>query len=416
MDEKVREEILSRPIRIPNLLILILLALLVLGAATFVSQTMSSNAKEAWQIYLVNFLFWAGVAQGGIIVSCAFRITSGKWGRPVLRIAEALGSFIPISFVLLLILFIGKDHILPYATHPYPHPKDLWLNIYFVFGRDVIGLFILSILSLTYLYYSLRQDLGGSGESSGIRGWIASGWRGEEEKVRCWNRILRLAPAIVLIYAAVFSLFAFDFMMSLNPHWYSTLFGIYYFVACFISGLCATIILSVMVRKYLNLQDYITKSQFHDLGRLLFGFSLFWVYMFFSQFLVIWYASLPEEVGFVIKRVQEPPFKTLAWLVISCCFFFPLVTLLPKTNKIITPILAFIATVYFCGLWLEKFVLVTPSLFSQIHFGWVQILITIGFLSAFILTFLLFIRTFPVLPIGDPLFSGKIGSHHSGGH
>lgn len=416
MDEKVREEILSRPIRIPNLLILFLLALFVLGVATFVSQAMGSNAKEAWQIYLVNFLFWAGISQGGIIFSCALRITSGKWGRPILRVAEALGSFIPISFVLLLVLFIGKDDILPYATHPYSHPKDVWLNIHFVLGRNVIGLLVLSILSFIYLYYSLRQDLGGSGEGSGIRGWIASGWRGEGERKECWNKMMRIAPALVLIYAAVFSILAFDFMMSLSPYWDSTLFGIYYFVACFIGALCATIVLSVMVRKYLNLQDYITKSQFHDLGRLLFGFSLFWVYMFFSQFLVIWYASLPEEVGFVIKRVQEPPFKTLSWLVISCCFFFPLVTLLPKTNKIITPILAFIATVYFCGLWLEKFVLVTPSLFSQIHFGMVQILITIGFFSAFILTFLLFIRTFPILPVGDPLFSGKIGSHNSGGH
>jgi Ni/Fe-hydrogenase subunit HybB-like protein len=400
MDEIVREEILSKkPARISNLLVFALVILFVLGTAAFVYQAVGSNAKEAWQIYLVNFLFWAGIGQGGIIFSCALRITSGKWGRPILRISEALGSFIPVSFVLLLILFVGKDYVLPYATHPYSHPKDVWLNIHFVFGRNVIGLFILSIFSLMYLYYSIRQDLGG-----------------EEERGRCWNKLSRLAPVVVLIYAAVFSIIAWDFMMSLNPHWYSTLFGVYYFVACFIGGICATIIFSIIVRKYFHLQDYITKSQFQDLGKLLFGFSLFWVYMFFSQFLVIWYASLPEEVGFVIKRVQEPPFKALSWLVISCCFFFPLVTLLPRTNKIITPILAFIATVYFCGLWLEKFVLVTPSLFSEIHFGWAQILITLGFFSTFVLTFLLFIRTFPILPVGDPLFSGKIGSHHSGGH
>jgi hypothetical protein len=102
--------------------------------------------------------------------------------------------------------------------------------------------------------------------------------------------------------------------------------------------------------------------------------------------------------------------------VISCCFFFPLVTLLPKTNKIVTPIIAFIATVSLGGLWLEKFVLVTPSLSPEIHFGWVQILITLGFFSAFMLTFLFFIKNFPILPVGDPLFSGKIGARHSGGH
>lgn len=418
MDEKVREEIVSRiPLQVPKLLSLVLLLLLILGAATFVSQIRGPEAEQAWEIYLVNFLFWTGIAQGGIIFSCILRITSGKWGRPVLRISEAIGSFIPISFVLLLILFIGKDYVLPYAANPYPHPKEVWLNISFVFGRNVIGLLVLYILSFVYLYYSLRQDLGGLGLSvSGLSAVIASGWKGDEERKLCWNKLSRLAPAIVLIYAVVFSILAWDFMMSLNDHWYSTLFGVYYFVASFLGALGATTILSVLVRKYLHLQDYITKSQFQDLGKLIFGFSLFWTYMFFSQFLVIWYGNMPEETGFVIKRVQEEPFKTLSWVVISCCFFFPLVTLLPKTNKITTPIIAFIATVSLSGLWLEKFVLVTPSLSPDIHFCWTQILITLGFFSAFMLSFLFFIKNFPILPVGDPLFSGKIGAHHSGGH
>jgi hypothetical protein len=245
---------------------------------------------------------------------------------------------------------------------------------------------------------------------------VASDWKGEDERKLCWNKLSCLAPAIVIIYAIVFSVISWDFMMSLNPHWYSTLFGVYYFVASFLGALLTTTILSVFTRKYLHLQDYITKSQFHDLGRLIFGFSLFWVYLFYSQYLAIWYANMPEETGFVFKRVREEPFKTLSWVVLSCCFFFPLVTLLPKTNKIVTPIIVFIATVSLGGLWLEKFILVTPSLSPEIHFCWVQILITIGFFSAFMLTFLFFIRNFPVLPVGDPLFGGKIGAHQSGGH
>jgi hypothetical protein len=344
------------------------------------------------------------------------RITSGRWGRPVLRISEAIGSFIPISFVLFLLLYLGRDYILPYATEHYHHPKDIWLSIPFVFGRNGIGLLILLILSFIYLYYSLRQDLGGTSIASGLSGMIASDWKGEDERKLCWNKLSCLAPAIVIIYAIVFSVISWDFMMSLNPHWYSTLFGVYYFVASFLGALLTTTILSVFARKYLHLQDYITKSQFHDLGRLIFGFSLFWTYLFYSQYLAIWYANMPEETGFVFKRVREEPFKTLSWVVLSCCFFFPLVTLLPKTNKIVTPIIAFIATVSLGGLWLEKFILVTPSLSPEVHFCWVQILITIGFFSAFMLTFLFFIRNFPVLPVGDPLFSGKIGTHQSGGH
>lgn len=418
MDERVRDEILSKKPRPPIPLLVALLLLVILGIATFVSRISGSDAKETWQIYLVNFIFWTGVAQGGIVFSCALRITSGRWGRPLLRVSEALGSFLPVSFILLLVLlFIGKDHVLPYATKHYHHPKDVWLNMSFVSARNIIGLFVMFTLSFVYLYYSLRQDLGGVGNRlSGICGWIASGWRGEEDRKECWNKLSKLAPAIALIYAITFSIIAWDFMMSLDPEWFSTLFGPYYFIASLLAAMGATIILSVFVRKHLRLQDYITPFQFYDIGKLLLGFSMFWVYLMFSQYLAIWYGNMPEEIGFVIARVRVEPFRTLSWVVLSCCFFFPFISLIPRTTKVVAPILAFIASVSFIGLWLEKFILVVPSLTDEIHFGSTQIIITVGFLAAFLLTFLLFVRTFPIIPVGDPLFSGKAGSHHSGGH
>ncbi|GIW46561.1 MAG: membrane protein [Deltaproteobacteria bacterium] len=417
MDEKAKEELLLKRARPPKWLFFILLLLMIAGIVTFISGVVGPHAKEAWQIYLVNFLFWAGVAQAGVVFSCALRITSGRWGRPLLRISEAFSSFIPVSFVLLLVLFLGREYILPYATEHYHHPKDIWLSIPFVFARNVIGIFILSVLSLIYVYYSLRQDLGEVKDRlSGICGWIASDWKGEEDKRRCWDRLSKLAPAIALIYALTFSIIAWDFIMSLDPHWYSTLFGPFYFVASFVAALGATIILSSFVRRYLGLQDYITQFQFYDIGKLLLGFSMFWVYLMFSQFLPIWYGNMPEETVFVIKRVKEEPFRTLSWVVISCCFFFPFVTLLPRTNKVIPPILAFIASVSFVGFWLEKFVLVTPSLSHGIEFGLMQLLITLGFFATFVFMFLVFIKTFPVLPVGDPLFPGKGDSGHSGGH
>lgn len=414
MDERIRDEVLlKRPAKISMLLILLCLLLVVVSIVAFISQPESS---EAWQAYLVNFVFWTGVAQGGVVFSCALRITSARWGRPLLRVSEALGSFLPVSFILLLILlFIGKDYVLPYATQHYHHPKEIWLDMNFVSARQIIGLLVLLVLSSIYLYYSLRQDLGGLGNKvSGISGWMASGWSGEVDKTKCWSRLSKLAPAIALIYAAVFSLIAWDFMMSLDHEWYSTLFGPYYFIASLLAAMGATVILSILVRKYLHLQDYITEYQFYDIGKLFLGFSMFWVYLYFGQLLTIWYANLPEEVGFLIKRIQTEPFRTLSWVVISCCFFFPFVTLLPRTNKIVTPILAFIVTVSFTGLWLEKFLLITPSFTDELHFGWIHILVTLGFLAAFVLTFLLFIRAFPIVPLGDPLFMGK--STHVGHH
>lgn len=406
MDQQIRDEILAKRSGIPAFSIYIFLVIAVIGFGTFVSQILGSDPKSAWEIFLINFLFWTGIAQAGVVFSCILRITNARWARPFLRVSEGFGSFLPISLILLLAVFAGRDYILPYATEHYHHPKDVWLNMTFVFGRNFIGFCILLVVTMLYLYHSLRQDLGGA-KLDGFAGWISSGWSGEEERKRIWVRIGKFAPAVIILYAFVFSFFAWDFMMSLDPHWFSTLFGPFYFMASFVASIGMTIILSIFLRRRLSLNAYFDDSQYHDIGKLLQGFSLFWVYLFFSQLLPIWYANMPEETAFVIKRVQEEPFRSLSWAVLTCCFIFPFVSLIPRTNKIVKPIVVFIASVSLTGFWLEKCVLVMPSLSNTINIGLIQILITIGFLGAFVMTFLIFMRAFPSIPVGDPFFGGK---------
>lgn len=412
MDQQIREEILAKRSRIPVLGIYVFLVIAIIGFGAFVFNIMGSDPQSAWMAFLINFLFWTGIAQAGIVFSCILRITNARWARPLLRVSEGLGSFLPISFILLLVVFAGREYILPYATHHYHPPKDVWLNMKFVFGRNVIGFAALLIVSSFYLYYSLRQDLGGvSQKLTGLAGWISSGWKGEDERKGIWLKIGKFAPAVIILYALVFSFFAWDLMMSLDPHWFSTLFGPYYFMASFVAAIGTTIILSIMLRRRLGLEEYLDDNKYHDMGKLLQGFSLFWVYLFFSQLLPIWYANMPEETGFVIKRVQEEPFKSLAWAVLTCCFIFPFVSLIPRTHKIVKPIVVFIASVSLTGFLLEKYVLVAPSLTNTIDIGIVQILITLGFLGAFVMTFLMFMRAFPSIPVGDPFFGGKTEVH-----
>lgn len=414
MDDKIRDDILAKRSLIPSWSIYLFLIIAVIGFGTFAFKIMGSNPENAWEIFLINFLFWTGIAQAGIVFSCILRITNARWARPLLRISEGLGSFLPISLILLLIVFAGRDYVLPYATEHYHYPKDVWLNMTFVIGRNVIGFIILLILSLFYLYYSLRQDLGGVGDKlNGLAGWIASGWSGEDERKAIWKKLGRFAPAVLIFYTLVFSFFAWDLIMSLDPHWFSTLFGPYYFMSSFVAALGTTIILSIMLRRRLGLEEYLDDHHYHDIGKILQGFSLFWVYLFFSQLLPIWYANMPEETVFVIKRVQEEPFQQLAWAVLTFCFIFPFLALMPRTNKIVKPIVVFIAGVSLIGFWLDKFVLVVPSLSNTINIGITQILITLGFLGAFVMMFLLFMRAFPSIPVGDRFFGGKV---KSGGH
>lgn len=416
MDQQIRDEILDKRSRIPVSGIYIFLALAAVGFGTFVFKVAGDNPGNIWEIFLINFLFWTGIAQAGVVFSCILRITNARWARSLLRVSEALGSFLPVSLVLLLVVFAGRDYLLPYATHHYHHPKDVWLNMEFVFGRNFLGFLVLLIVSSLYLYYSLRQDLGGvGGKLTGLAGWVASGWKGEDERKAIWLKLGKFAPAVIILYAAVFSFFAWDFMMSLDPHWFSTLFGPFYFMGSFVCAIGTTIILSIMLRRRLGLEEYLNDTHYHDMGKLLQGFSLFWVYLFFSQFLPIWYANMPEETAFVIKRVKEEPFRSLAWAVLSCCFIFPFLSLIPRSNKITKPIVVFIAAVSLSGFWLEKYVLIVPSLSNSINIGIVQMLVTLGFLGAFIATFLMFIRAFPSIPVGDPFFGGKSTTGH-GGH
>ena len=121
---------------------------------------------------------------------------------------------------------------------------------------------------------------------------------------------------------------------------------------------------------------------------------------------------MPEETGFVIKRIQEEPFQSLAWAVLTCVFIFPFLSLVPRTNKIVKPIVVFIAGVSLTGLWLDKFVLIVPSLSDTINIGITQLLITLGFLGAFVMMFLLFMRAFPSISVGDPFFGGKAKGGH----
>ena len=392
MDQSVSQEILAKRNQIPRWVFMVFIALAAVGAGAFVINARGENAEEVWQLFLVNFLFWTGVAQGGLVFSCILRITNARWGRGLLRISEGFASFTVVSLVLLLVLFLGKEFILPYASHHYHSPKDIWLNINFVMARNVVGFAILLVLNYFYLKTSIEQDL-----------------KGKENIVR----LKKLAPAVILVYAIVFSLFAWDFMMSLDHHWFSTLFGPYYFMGSLIAAIGATIILSVPIKRHLGLDSYLSLNHYWDMGKILQGFSLFWVYLMFSQLLTIWYANMPEETGFVIKRVVDEPFRSFAWAVLTCCFIFPFVSLLPRSHKIITPIAVFIATVSFSGLWMDKFLLVIPSLTDELVFGINHFLITLGFLAGFVATFLLFINRFPVIPFGDPYFDGKL---KGGGH
>jgi len=377
-----------------------------LGVGVFIYLLNFGYQDVAWSAFHLNFVFWAGVSHGGVLFACIMRITNSSWGRPLIRISESFGSFIPFVFIFLFILFLGREYTMPYTVLGY---KQKWLGTSFVFFRSVLLIGILHIVIYYYLYNSIRQDCVGTNRFKGFFSFLSSNLLRNENPDNYDSNLYKLSVAITFLYALVMSFLAWDFIMSLHPQFYSTLFGIYYFIASLLAALGLLIIISSIFTNNFKLENIITEFQFYDSARLMFGISIFWLYTFFAQFLPIWYVNMPEETGFIGARVFEEPYRSLSWAVVTCVFVIPFIALIPRTTKIVKPVLVTIASISFLGLFLEKIVLIYPSIMHQhFHFDIGSMLISIGFLSLFLLCVTKFLGYFPFFAIKDKYLIKKL--------
>lgn len=380
------------------------------GAAAFLLAVTGPDPKRAWQAYLTNFLFWTGLSLGSVMFLGAMNLARARWARSMKRLAEALGAFLPVSFFLFWALYPGKDHIFPWIDHPVEE-KAFWLNETGLFIRDGVGLLIIVSVSMVIIIASLRGDRRASAElreaahGSSMALEEVKRFAFEREPLE-WRIQAVLSPILGILYAVVLSLLSIDLVMSLDPHWYSTLFGAYFFVGSFYMAIAALMVLAVLARGPMGLHSFIRPRQFHDLGKLLLGFCLLTGDFFYSQFLVIWYGNMPEDASYVILRVKHPSWDTISWVVLIACFVVPFVVLLARRVKLIPGIMMALGCVILAGMWLERLLLVAPSLWKgeTLPIGHLEVLVTLGFLGTFALCVMFFLRSSPVLPLSDPIF------------
>ncbi|MGH7923802.1 MAG: hypothetical protein ACREQH_04335 [Candidatus Binatus sp.] len=350
-------------------------AMMVLGAIAFALALMRGSAQIAWEAYLVNLLFFLGVAQGALVASAAFYLTQAKWGGSTsYRLGEAFAPFLWVGFFLFFGLYFGRSLIFPWVTHPIPQ-KAAWLNVPFLFARDGIGLGLMAAASFAFIRVSRRED---------ARAWTIATDDIElpPHSIRVW------APLVTILFAVVYTLIAFDLVMSLAPVWRSTLFGWYFFGGAFWSGLCAMALTAVVLRSRLGEHNLFTNPVvMHDHGKMVFAFSVFWIYLLFAQYIVIWYGDLPVETFFIVQRVHHMPWSPLSVACLVLIWLIPFTVLMSVGAKKTPWVLGTVTALGLVGIWLERYVLVIPSLsLDAIPFGPTQFLITIGFLGAFLLS------------------------------
>jgi Ni/Fe-hydrogenase subunit HybB-like protein len=297
----------TNPRDLPAALIAICGVLLAIGIAAF-AYGLSTDPDTAWRAYHVNFIYFATLAQGGLCLACAIVIIDARWPGPIRHVAEGLAAWVPISFVLLAIDYFGRESIQTNWIHGAPPGKEHWLTIPRVYITDLAILFVLAVLSIRFLKLSVRPALEGAAEraprAKGMFARWGANWRGEEVELAESTRKLRvLAPIIALLYTFGYTVVGYDQVMSLTPTWYSTMFGWYFTWSGFLSGIAMTALICVFLRNAPGWEGQLSKDRFHDLGKMLFAFSIFWMYLFFSQYIVIWYGNLPEETQFFELRL-----------------------------------------------------------------------------------------------------------------
>jgi hypothetical protein len=385
-----------------------------LGLVMFIVGLASGQAARTWQAFLINTVFWGGLAQAGVMLSVIWQVTDAKWGRAYKRIAEGFGAFLPFAFIAFVLILFGAKYLYEWVHHPM-HVKAGWLNLPFFATREIVALTVLFGFSWLYIRNAVKPDLALAQKL--IPGWggayasrlLANYGDHETEVVRHEARARRMAPALGILYAFVISLVAFDYVMSLDQEWYSTLFGVFFFVGGLYSALALMLILAAATRNKPGLAQYMTINRSNDLGKLTFAIAMLYTYMAFTQYLVIWYSNLQEEVPFLVIRTADSstPWYPIFWTLFVVLFIFPFLSLMPKTVCRIPPLAAAIGGILFLGQWWAHYLLIVPSVQlshgGEYHFmfGAYEILLTLGFGGAFFLAFFSFMGKVPVLPISD---------------
>ncbi|MGZ3748455.1 MAG: molybdopterin oxidoreductase, partial [Pseudobdellovibrionaceae bacterium] len=288
-----------------------------IGLITFALGLMK-NQERVWAAYLVSFFFFSCVGLGGLFWTSLQNLVKAGWSVSIRRYAEGLTAYLPVMVVTSLILVLGLKYLYPWADHEKVaesallQNKATFLNTTFLIIRLLV--FGLGMLAFRQVIVgnSLKQDKTGDEQLS--------------------HKNVGYSIGFVLFFAITFSLFSVDMLMSLLPTWYSTIFGIYCFSGLFQALFAVLIPIVIFMRRAGFVKGYVTEEHLHDLAKFMKGFTVFWAYIAFSQFMLIWYANIPEETEYYIMRAQN------GWMAISFAllifrFIVPFLALLPKGLK-----------------------------------------------------------------------------------
>lgn len=343
-----------------------------------------------WSSILVNNVYFLGISLCGFVFIAIHRLANAGWYSLIQRIPEAFISFLPISGLIFIILLFGSGSLFHW-THVDPSDtilegKSIWLNLPFFSVRMLLYLGGWIILAMQLKKISLKEDLTG--------------------ELRYYKHAKTISAIFLVFFAVTISVFSWDWIMSIEPHWYSTLFGWYFFSGLLVTGIAGITIVVV----YLHKQGYLiglNENHFHDLGKFLFGFSIFWTYLWYSQYVLIWYGNIPEETIYYANRASKYPILFWSNLIIN--FFIPFLALMTVHAKKNTHTLLWVSLIILAGHWLDFYLLIVPGLFeNSTNIGVIEIGTTLFFSGIFIYIIFSSLSKVPLVPKNHPFLEESL--------
>jgi hypothetical protein len=342
---------------------------------------LASTPQRTWPDLLLNGYYTIAIALGGMVFVALHYLSGAAWSATIRRVPEALMAVMPVAAVLMLVLVFGREWLYP-ATRVSPRAAEsaraLYLSAPFFFGRMAVFVIVWTVFAHVLRRTSLRQDSDAAPQHR--------------------EHLVRASAAFVVVFAVSFSLASFDWLMTLTPDWSSTIFAFYSFAGVLVGGIAAVTMCTVLLLERGYLVDAVSDDQLHDLGKLLLASSTFWAYLWFAQYLLIWYGNLPEETTYYMRRTSQP-WIALFLLNVAVNWIVPFLVLLPRATKRSATTLKWVAMLILAGRWLDLYLAVMPEMLPRPDLRAADLLMVGGYAATLFLIVTRALASAPLVPL-----------------
>lgn len=394
----------------------VLLAIVVAGGVAYAYQLINGlgvtgmNRPVYWGVYIVNFVFFIGLAHSGTFISAILRLVGAGWRKPLVRVAEAITVFsLPFGAGSILMDLGRVDRMFNMFLRGRFESPLLW---------DVVCVSLYLLSSVVFFYLSLLPDIARCRDKlTDVPRWqhqmyrvLALGWKDHPERYRRLEKVLGgMAVFMTMLVVVVHTVVAWVFGMVLQPGWHTAILGPFFLMGAIFSGSGAVVVAMAVLRRVYHLEEVLTLKHFDYMRKLLIGFTLVWFYFMVAEYLTTFYGQEVEEM-LVFWQKFTGAYAIPFWVMFAFCFAVPLTIFLTKGKRSISWMVA-AGVIVNVGMWLERYIVIVPTLtrprlLSELAMGtytptWVEWIITAACFAGLLLFYALFTRFFPIIPIWE---------------